>query len=412
MAIISIPTSVGGVALPGQLGKAASGPLSLLYQGKGVEKFHYPMDLAKDPSKSHYVEFFIKEIVPAGYKTKPGTSIDTKSAKTFNPLGNTLGTNTALGGLVNNVSQSLNGSITSGTQSIANYVGGNVGQAVSAVGETVKATLNAAVSVLTEGVQITPQTTVAKSFISLYMPDTLTAEYSQSYEQVGIRDSVGTLVNTVRGIDQAAGKAIDTFISSGGISNSSDAVIRAAKNAFSSVSSDPGAISTITNILGSVTSQGFGDILLQAKGYSFNPQLQMIYRGTGFRKFQLSFTFTPNSKQEAQMVDNIIYTFKYFSAPTLANSTKSSIENMFLIPPAIFNVKFKINGSENTYLPKYADCVLDDIAVNYAPNGFAAHVDGAPIQTQLTLSFTEIEIVERDRLSKGYNNPSDDQGLR
>lgn len=395
MAIISIPTSVGGVALPGQLGKAASGPLSLLFQGKGVEKYHYPMDLAKDPSKSHYVEFFIKEIVPAGYKTKNG--VKTVKGKSFNPLQGTLGSNTPVGNVLSDANQWIQNNLT-GT--------GLVGEAANVF----KSTLNFAVDTLTEGVQISPQTTVAKSFISLYMPDGLIANYNQDYNDISLTDSMGPLLNTIRGIDQLAGKTINDIYTSGKVSSSEEA-ISLAKKVWSSVSSDPAAISAITNKIGQYTSSDFGNALLQAQGYAFNPQLQMIYRGTGFRSFDLSFTFTPNSKEEAQMVNNIIYAFKYFAAPTLA-SGKSSIESMFLIPPAIFNVKFKINGVENTYLPKYADCVLNDISVNYAPNGYAAHVDGAPIQTQLSLHFTEIEIVERDRLSKGYSSPSDEQGLR
>lgn len=396
MAIISIPTSVGGVALPGQLGKAASGPLSLLYQGKGVEKFHYPMDLAKDPSKSHYVEFFIKEIVPAGYKTTsevvPGKTIGLST------------TGKALGGAAS--------TINNGFQTTANFVGkysqaaGNLlSQTGNVVENVTEGAFAFAKNLVTEGVQITPQTTVAKSFISLYMPDTLTADYNQSYQEISLKDAMGPLLNTIRGIDQVAGKVVDSA-SGGGFD------INTAKKVWSSVSSDPAAIAGITSLVGRVTSKEFGDTLLQAKGYTFNPQLQMIYSGTDFRSFQLSFTFTPNSKEEAQMVNNIIYAFKYFSAPSLANVKESSIQNMFLIPPALFNVKFKINGVENTYLPKYADCVLQGISVNYAPNGYAAHVDGAPVQTQLSLSFREIEIVERSRLSKGYSNPSDEQGLR
>ena len=102
------------------------------------------------------------------------------------------------------------------------------------------------------------------------------------------------------------------------------------------------------------------------------------------------------------MVKPLSYTFKYFAAPTLANAGKSSIENMFLIPPAIFNVKFKIKDAENRYLPKYADCVLENIGVNYAPNGYAAHVDGAPVQTTLTITFKEIELIDKNKIKQGF----------
>ena len=85
---------------------------------------------------------------------------------------------------------------------------------------------------------------------------------------------------------------------------------------------------------------------------------------------------------------------------------------MYLTPPAIFSVRFFSNGKENTFLPRYTDCVLEDINVNFAPNGFAAHTDGAPIQTQLTLQFKEIEIVDKGRLEKGHNGSNAAEGLR
>jgi hypothetical protein len=126
----------------------------------------------------------------------------------------------------------------------------------------------------------------------------------------------------------------------------------------------------------------------------------------------LAFTFTPKSQAEAKIVNNIIYQFKYYAAPALAQGKSTSSETMFLIPPAIFNVNFFVKGIDNKYLPKYADCVLKNIDINYAPNGFAAHVDGAPIQTHMTLQFEEIEIVDKSRLSKGYHSPNDPNALR
>ena len=73
MAIISIPSSVAGVSLPGSLSNLAKGPLSALYQGSGVTTLKYPADLATDPTKLHYVQFSVKEIVPAGFTSTNGT---------------------------------------------------------------------------------------------------------------------------------------------------------------------------------------------------------------------------------------------------------------------------------------------------------------------------------------------------
>ena len=152
-------------------------------------------------------------------------------------------------------------------------------------------------------------------------------------------------------------------------------------------------------------------LLLQAHGYSVNPQLQILYKGVDMRQFQLTFNFTPKSRSESETVRQIIHTFKYYASPSLTSGGGANNQAMFLVPPAIFNVQFMHNGTENLHLPKYADCVLANIDVNHAPNGFAAHTDGSPIQTQLTLQFHEIEIVEKGRLSLGFTG-SDDKGLR
>jgi hypothetical protein len=58
-------------------------------------------------------------------------------------------------------------------------------------------------------------------------------------------------------------------------------------------------------------------------------------------------------------------------------------------------------GIENDRLYKVGQCVLEDVSVDYAPNGWAAYSGGAPVQTRLNLSFKEIEILDRTRMEKG-----------
>ena len=73
---------------------------------------------------------------------------------------------------------------------------------------------------------------------------------------------------------------------------------------------------------------------------------------------------------------------------------------MFLIPPAVFNLSFFINGTESTILPKYGDCVLESIDINNAPNGLAVYDNGSMVQTQLNLSFKEMDILTRDKINE------------
>ena len=93
--------------------------------------------------------------------------------------------------------------------------------------------------------------------------------------------------------------------------------------------------------------------------------------------------------------------FKYHFSPALQKGRDTSSNSMFLEAPSVFNISFNVKGSENKYLPKYGDCALTNIEVNYAPNGWASFEDGAPVQTTLSLQFKEMEIVDKDRIGKG-----------
>ena len=66
---------------------------------------------------------------------------------------------------------------------------------------------------------------------------------------------------------------------------------------------------------------------------------------------------------------------------------------MLFIPPAYFQPVFYSNGKENKNIGKVKKSVIESMDVNHAPNGWATHTDGTPVQTVLTLQMKEIELV-------------------
>ena len=112
----------------------------------------------------------------------------------------------------------------------------------------------------------------------------------------------------------------------------------------------------------------------------------------------MAFTFTPYSKQEAETVTKIIQLFKYHAAPQITTGGAG----MFFIPPSTFDVDFLFNGKRNENVNKVAESVIESVDVNYAPNGWAAHDDGAPVQTTLTINFKEIELIDKTKIKDGY----------
>lgn len=73
MAIISIPSSIAGVSIPGALVK---GPLGALFGNKfGLEVLQYPRDLAS-ATRGHYIEFSVNKVTGSDYAEKISQTAD------------------------------------------------------------------------------------------------------------------------------------------------------------------------------------------------------------------------------------------------------------------------------------------------------------------------------------------------
>jgi hypothetical protein len=204
-----------------------------------------------------------------------------------------------------------------------------------------------------DNINIKNPTKKSVATISLYIPDTMAFTYSAQYGQLSLVDAASQI--------PLAGKAI-------------------------------GAVASIIN-------SAPARLLAKGSGFAFNPQQQMLFDGIDFRTYQMSFTFTPYSKKEAETVAKIIKMFKTHAAPRLAEGTAG----MFFVPPSTFNLDFLFNGKKNANVGRVAESVIESIDVNYSPNGFSTFGDGAPVQTTLTLNFKEIELITREKIEKeGY----------
>lgn len=321
MALFTIPTSIGGINIPGNL---FGGPLGSLYQKNGLEFVQYPRDLGSS-TKLHSVQFIIEEIKEIGLQGVKKIASDIgQGAKKFTDGVSWEGAANTAKEVVNEPGAAIVGA--------AEAAGGALGGAIKAIGQR-------------SGTPV--------AYISLYMPETLNFSSTIDYD-----DSV---------------------------------TIASAAGALPLVG---GVVSKITGALGNDAAR----LALNKAGYVFNPQKQMLFNGINFREFNMSFTFTPYSQREADDVKRIIKLFRRWAAPK--PSTESA--GMFWIPPALFGIEFQFQGKQNTNLPKLERCVVDNIDVNYAPNGWSAHSDGAPVQTTMTISFKEIVLIGRDKIEAGY----------
>jgi hypothetical protein len=252
--------------------------------------------------------------------------------------------------------------------------------------------------------------------ISLYMPDTLAVNYNHDFTQASLTDSFG----------------LGSFLAS---------AIADLPGAAKGADSDKG---NWTNMVAKGLGPQLGEKITGIKDFASiagnvlkmvpNPHLQLLYKGVQLREFQFEFIFTPTSQKEAQMVEQIIKTFEYYSAPGLLGARS----HQYLEPPQIFNIKFAFIGGNgisaglNSFFRNigtniltsqisgalfgsnlnpnqpppakifqiYHDCVLTSMNLDYAPNGWAAFGDGYPVQTRMTLQFKEMDIVSKQDIDQ------------
>lgn len=313
MAIISIPTSIGGVSIPGNL---INGPLGALFGNKfGINNLQYPRDLGS-ATKGHVIQFSVNEIEPINYE----------EAKKFVTTASSL----------EDVKEKFN--------SIKNFFR-----------QDEQKTLN-----------FKPKKKRKVATISLYIPDTLNFQYNAGYGNLSLQQ----VVNETAG---AATSALGNIPKLGTLFKTASLGL-------------------------SIAQSNAAKLALSTQGLAINPQQQLLFDGIDFRTYQLSFTFTPYSRQEAETVKEIIKLFRYHAAPQITTAAAG----MFFVPPSTFDLDFLFNGQRNNNVSRVAESVIENIDVNYAPNGWSAYDNGAPVQTTLTMNFKEIELIDKDKIKAGY----------
>jgi hypothetical protein len=324
MALISIPTSIGGVSIPGLV---TNGPLGALFKNPfGRQDLQYPRDL-QSATRGHVVNFAINEIDPLRYE----------EAKSL---------------LVNKV-RGIGAGITTALQDTGQNSGDVEAQEGGFYGQSITDKILDGTYTKEINLAFKNRTKKSTKSISLYMPDTVNFNYGASYGQTDLL------------------------------------------TAFSSVPIVGAAVGAVTQALNNPLAR----LALKGTGYALNPNQQVLFDGIDFRTYQLAFTFTPYSKQEAETVAQIIKMFKVHAAPRLLEGAGGG---MFFIPPSTFTPTFRFRGQINKKISQVTESVITNINVDYAPQGFSAHTDGAPVQTTLTIDFRELELITSQKVEQGF----------
>lgn len=134
-----------------------------------------------------------------------------------------------------------------------------------------------------------------------------------------------------------------------------------------------------------------------ATGLAANPKKEQLFKGVDFRTFSFDYQFFPRSQDEAANVLKIIREFKFHMHPEFKDAG-----NFLYIYPSEFDISYYQNGTENLNLHKHTSCVLQELNVNYTPNGsFTTFPNGMPTQINVTLGFKELGLLTKDKVDDG-----------
>ena len=240
-----------------------------------------------------------------------------------------------------------------------------------------------------------PTTTRITDSIALYLPGSLSSDLAATYDDaamgvIGFAAATGLNFSNQMGADDFEGAA------------------KTLKNAVGSVGEEivQRALAGIADLSTGVN--GTYQFANKIFGRATNPYMEVLFKEMPLRGFDYTFTFQPKDEKERDDVQNIIKTFRFHMAPELQE------QNMrFMGIPSTFDIHYMYQGTDrnvpldwrkakqNPYYNKIATCVLKacDVTYNDAAKSFR---DGSPQSITMRLSFTETEMITKEKINEGF----------
>ena len=145
---------------------------------------------------------------------------------------------------------------------------------------------------------------------------------------------------------------------------------------------------------------GIGAAVDKGRGFSQNPNTEMVFKSVPFRSFTFPYEFAPKNEKEKDEVQRIIEIFKFHMMP-------EKFSEGYLTAPSQFQITYMYRDGANMYIPKISRCALTDLSLDYSPEGVFTTFKGddkgaAPVLTKMDLTFSEMEIMTKETIAVGH----------
>jgi len=362
MARSAVNSVVGGIAagLKGANPQNAVGGLAP--QSRQSPIISYPDDVAIDPMQGHYILFGIRTNEPGKVKPNPSQpSLDVDD-------------------IVDNIQGATKESIEAVQQeNIQRQRGSNSSLTMSRRAST----------------------RIVQS-IALYMPPQVSVSYNANYAETEIsRRAEASIAGFEGGADAIAQLIYNQDFSSAGASIAQG--VGAVQDAAS------GAVTQA--VIGAVDklAPGAKSLVALQRGKIITPRMEVMFEGIGRRSFEFTFTMIPKSASESQKIKDIVKLFKIHMSPEYGDGgiilSKKNVREQSI--PDVFDIQYMYRDKENSHINKIGTSYLTGMDVQYGGDRYTAYEPDAsgsppPQRTTMTLRFTEIELMYRNRVEEGY----------
>ena len=390
--------NVKGLLSGGKKGADSSDFRDLNTQGSDTKTFQFPLDVTQGPglgNHGHYIMFFINEQKHAklrfsgGVAQKNGEDLIAESIERGIPA--------YINEMVSDVKSGTEKSVVSKVANTSAYFGGGLNTDLSnlssyqSVNPLMGDIAQGLTPTQTEGDKVIsikrPATKRLDTAIALYMPNAINVTYGSRYLDTEI-SPLGAAAGDI-GVDILEGRG--SFKTA--LEKLQEKLPQEAKRRV---------ITKALQLGDAVGLTGAREAFEINRAEVVADRMELAFKNINRRNFQYSFKMIPKNEKEADEIRKIIYAFKFNMLPEMTSGRAGNTMGF----PNTFDIEYRFLGKDNDYISRVSTCVLETMTVSYGGDRFktfAPRDDGAPVvETSLTLSFKELELITRERVAEGY----------
>ena len=155
---------------------------------------------------------------------------------------------------------------------------------------------------------------------------------------------------------------------------------------------------------------GAKTLMERDQGAVLNPYIVAAYKGpTDLRSHEFTFQMLPQSEAESRTCTKIATAFKNAMLPSHRGGDSQTAPSMLFGYPDEFEITFKIDGKPlankaSNPLFKIGRSVLTQCDLDFSTENVPLFFDQTqnPVSISMKLSFMELEVIYREKISHGY----------